>query len=279
MKAAYAILGAAGQLGRELCQRLGDQAAALTRAEADLTNPEMVRAALAQLRPAVVFNCAAFNFVDRAESERAAALAVNHVGAGAVAEICRELGATCVHCSTDYVFGADAARTVPYKVTDRPGPINAYGMSKLAGEEAVREAGPRHLIVRTCGLYGLRGGGGKGGNFVETMLRLAGAGQSPRVVADQICTPTSAGDLAGAMIELVQAPAFGTHHLTNAGACSWFEFARAIFELAGATAEVTPIASCDWPAPARRPAYSVLECTKSLRHWREALAEYLKGRV
>jgi dTDP-4-dehydrorhamnose reductase len=285
----YAVLGASGQLGRDLCPRLAGEVVPLTRAEADLTKPAELRATLTRLRPDVVVNCAAYNFVDRAETEVQAALAVNAVGVQHLGEVCRDLDCTLVHLSTDYVFGAASdppmKRRRPYTEDDRPEPVNHYGTSKLLGEQLVRALVPRHFIIRTCGLYGVWGSGGKGGNFVETMLRLAGEGKPLRVVADQECTPSYTVDVAAATAALIGTGKYGLYHVTNAASCSWHEFARAIFALAEVDADLTPIASAEWKAAARRPAYSVLGCGKvealgvSLRPWREALAAYLRERM
>src|SRR5437868_9512036 len=226
----YAVLGAVGQLGRDLCPRLGGHVTALTRAEADLTRPETLQATLTELRPQVVINCAAYNFVDQAETEPEAAFAVNAWGVRALATICRDLDCVLMHFSTDYVFGLDEGRSVPYQETEAPGPVSVYGLSKLTGEYLVRALCPRHFVVRTCGLYGVWGSGGKGGNFVETMLRLASQGKPLRVVADQTCTPSYTADVAEAALALVRAGRHGLYHVRSGGACSWHEFARAIFE-------------------------------------------------
>ncbi len=281
----YAVLGAAGQLGRDLCPRLDGDVVPLTRTAADLTNPDLLRAALTQLRPDVVVNCAAYNFVDRAETEPAAAFAVNALGVRELALVCRDLGCTLVHFSTDYVFGLDAGRRTPWAEADAPGPVSVYGLSKLAGEYLVRSVCPRHFVIRTCGLYGVWGSGGKGGNFVETMLRVAAQEKPPRVVADQTCTPSYTVDVAAAAAALIPTGRYGLYHVTNAGSCSWHDFADAIFELAGVKADLTPIGSAEYGAPARRPAYSVLagDALRAAgvdlpRPWREALAAYLKER-
>ncbi|HLJ93700.1 MAG TPA: dTDP-4-dehydrorhamnose reductase [Gemmataceae bacterium] len=281
----HAVLGAAGQLGREFCRQLFGEAIPLTRDQVDLTHPDTVRLALGKLRPQIVINCAAFNFVDRAETESAAAFTVNTHGVRELALACRDLDCTLVHFSTDYVFGLDPERRAPLTEQDPPGPVSVYGTSKLAGEYLVRAYCPRHFVIRTCGLYGMKGSGGKGGNFVETMLRLAQAGKPLRVVADQVCTPTSAADLASAIIPLITTQHYGLYHLTNAGACSWYEFARSIFEFASQQVDLTPIASTEYAAPARRPAFSVLSTAlyESLgfpppRRWPEALAAYLAAR-
>ena len=274
-----AVLGAAGQLGRDLCSRLPAEVVPLTRADADLSRPADLRRLLDAVRPVVVVNCAAYNFVDRAESEPEAAFAVNTWAVRELALVCRDQGSLLVHFSTDHVFSLDGSRRHPWREEDAPGPISVYGLSKLSGEYLVRGLCPRHLVIRTCGLYGQRGGGGKGGNFVLTMLRLAEQGKPLRVVADQVCTPTATADLADAVTSLITSGAAGLFHLTNAGACSWYEFARAIFQTAGVKADVTPITTAEFGAAARRPAYSVLDNNKAmspLRPWQEALAIYLR---
>jgi dTDP-4-dehydrorhamnose reductase len=233
----------------------------------------------------VVINCAAYNFVDRAESEPETAFAVNAWGARAMAESCRQLGCVLVHFSSDYVFGLVQNRATPYAENDAPGPESVYGLSKLAGEYFVRALCPRHFVIRTCGLYGVWGSGGKGGNFVETMLRLAGQGKRLRVVVDQVCTPSYTVDVAAATVDLVHTTHYGLYHLTNAGSCSWHEFASAIFEQAGVQADLSPISSREYGAAARRPGYSVLAPAAytaigrpALRPWQEALACYLRER-
>lgn len=281
----YAVLGALGQLGRDLCPRLSGDVVALNRERLDLTRPETIRPALEALRPDVFINCAAYNFVDQAEAEPEAAFAANAWGVRMLAQACRDLNCVLMHFSTDYVFGLDATRRTPYAETDAPGPVSVYGLSKLAGEYVVRAICPRHFVVRTCGLYGVHGSGGKGTNFVETMLRIAGQGKPLRVVADQTLTPSYTADVAAASAALVQTDRYGLYHLTNRGACSWFEFAGAIFELAGTNADLGPTTSQAYAAPAPRPGYSVLANTAydalglpPPRPWREALAAYLEER-
>jgi dTDP-4-dehydrorhamnose reductase len=279
------VIGSAGQLGRDLCPRLSGEVAALTRQEIDLGQPQSIAPQLVQLGPDVVVNCAAYNFVDRAESEPEAAFAVNAWGVRSLAMTCRDLGCVLVHFSTDYVFGLDGQRTTPYSEGDAPGPMSVYGLSKLAGEYLVQSICPRHFVIRTCGLYGVWGSGGKGGNFVETMLRLAGQGKPLRVVADQVCTPSYTVDVAAASAALIRTGRYGLYHIVNTGSCTWHEFARSIFELAKVKADLTAIGSSDWQAAARRPAYSVLACDRyralglvELRSWRDALAAYLAER-
>jgi dTDP-4-dehydrorhamnose reductase len=284
----YAVLGAAGQLGRDLCPRLPGEVIPLSRSgkpAVDLARPESLRSLFDDLRPDAVINCAAYNFVDRAESEPQEAFAVNAWGVRELARLCRECDCLLVHFSTDYVFGLDPMRRQPWTEKDAPGPVSVYGLSKLAGEYLVRSICPRHLVIRTCGLYGVWGSGGKGGNFVETMLRLAGQGKPLRVVDDQTCTPSYTVDVAESTLALLKTGQSGLYHITNSGSSTWHELARTIFELSGVHANLTPIPSSEYPTPARRPTYSVLDHAglrslgiSSPRPWREALAAYLLER-
>ena len=282
-----AVLGAAGQLGRDLCPRLSalGEVVPLSRAEIDLARPDAIAAVVADLRPDVFVNCAAYNLVDKAETEPESAFAVNAWGVRELATACRTVGAKLVHFSTDYVFGLDAARTVPFSEDDAPGPVSAYGLSKLTGEFVARAAAPGNLVIRTCGLYGVWGSGGKGGNFVETMLRIAKQGKPLRVVNDQHCMPSYTADVAAATVQLLEHNATGLFHVTNSGTSTWYQLAAEIFRQAGLRADLTPITSAEFNAPAKRPPYSVLSTAKltahgvpALRPWTEALAAYLGER-
>lgn len=279
------VLGAPGQLGRDLCPRLRGEVIPLGRQDGDITDAAQMRQLLTDRRPDFVINCAAYNFVDKAETERDAAFAVNAWAVRDLAVVCRDLDCCLVHFSTDYVFGLDESRRRPLTESDAPGPVSVYGLSKLAGEYLVRTTCPKHFVIRTCGLYGVWGSGGKGGNFVETMLRLAGQGKPVRVVNDQRCTPSFTADVAAATASLLDTGQYGLYHITNGGDCSWFEFAREIFRLAGTNVELTPITSAEFGAPARRPAYSALSNEKLTtvgvtppRQWQEAIATYLQER-
>lgn len=279
------LLGSRSQLAGDLQRRLGEPATLLAREQADLTHPAQVRAVLAELRPQVVFNCAAYNQVDVAEQQPEAAFAVNAWGVWHLAQTCRELGALLVHFSTNYVFGLQAERSSPYREEDAPGPVNLYGVSKLTGEYLLRQVGPEHLIVRTCGLFGLHGTRREGrGNFVEKMLAQAQEGRPIRVVMDQVCTPSYTADVAEAAVQLVRRGCRGLFHVTNSGSCSWYEFACELFRQQQQAVEVLPVRSEEYAAPARRPAYSVLDTRAAaaagvvLRPWQEALAAYLKER-
>lgn len=280
------VIGSTGQLGQDLLRLGGERCRGVTRAELDLEQPETIYRTIERYRPAVVINAAAYNFVDRAEDEPDRALATNAIGPLHLARACTRAKALLVHISTDYVFGLDRGRNTPYREDDLPGPVNCYGVSKLTGEYFARQAIADLYVLRTCGVYGLHGRGGKGGNFVETILRLASERKELKVVNDQRCTPTFSEDLARAILELVRTrPAPGVFHVTNGGDCSWYEFAVAILESVGSQCRCVPISSDEYPMRAKRPRYSVLDTGKwkshgltPLRHWREALAEYLAQR-
>ena len=281
-----AILGAAGQLGRDLSpllQRFGE-VRELSRAELNLDDPAEVRTYFDAEKPAWFVNCAAYNLVDQAEADPSPAYRTNAWGVRYLAEAARDARCRLLHFSTDYVFGLHSKST-PWTETDAPGPVSEYGRSKLAGEYAALAADPRHLVLRTCGLYGVWGSGGKGTNFVETMLKLAGQGKPLKVVADQVCTPTATADLATAAVELMASGATGLFHATNAGEMTWHDFAAEIFRQAEIDANLSPTTSAAFGALARRPGYSVLNCDKlagvgvtPMRDWREALAGYLRTR-
>lgn len=278
-----AILGAHGQLGVELQRALGERTCqAWGRAELDLTNPDQVAQQLIELGPHVVINCAADNRVDAAEANPEAAFVVNAFGVLHLARACRTIDAHLIQISTDYVFAG--TRTTPYQESDTPQPVSVYGISKLAGELFAQAFCARTLIVRTSGLYGPAGRKQKGGrgHFVETILARARNGQELRVVSDQMTAPTACREVAEAIVRLLDARATGIVHVTNAGACSWFEFAQAVLELSHVRATVTAISTDSLQLPAQRPRYSVLDNARMralqlppLRDWRAALAEYL----
>jgi dTDP-4-dehydrorhamnose reductase len=278
------IIGAQGQLGSELTRRLaGSDMVVLSRAELDITDAQAVNAALDGLQPQCVINAAAYNLVDRAEDEPERALAVNALGPRNLALWCTANNARLVHVSTDYVFGLDGHRSTPYREDDCPGPVSAYAVSKLAGEQLVRAIGEQHLVIRTCGLYG-RNATQQKGNFVSTMLRLGRERGEVRVVDDQRCTPTWVPDLADALLSLIERNAAGLYHVTNSGGATWREFAEEIFRLAGMVVRVVPITSVQFGAKARRPAYSVLDCGRlqkalgrSPSDWHEALARHISA--
>jgi dTDP-4-dehydrorhamnose reductase len=281
------LIGANGQLGSDLAPVLATNVdlIPLTRRDIDLTDPASVDLALSTHAPDVVINTAAYNRVDDAENEPDAAFRINSVAPQILARSCSRIGARLLHVSTDYVFSGQ--RTTPWTEQDRPEPQSVYGISKLAGELAVRAACPDSYIVRVSGLFGLAGSRGKGGNFVETMLRLQAEKQVIRVVDDQVLAPTYTKDLASKLTEFVLArPPAGIYHMTASGSCSWYEFARAIFELAQLEVELYPQSTAEAGSRAKRPAYSVLSNDglraiglSQIRPWDRGLAEYLQDRA
>ena len=278
------LIGATGQLGTELRQAFGDHdLAPLAHSDLELTDRAQVREALDKYRPGLILNTAAYHRVDECEDEPERAFAVNAMAVRDLATAAKGIGAVLVHFSTDYVF--DGRQRRPYREVDLPGPLSVYAASKLAGEYFIRAILERHFLIRTCGLYGLAGSREKGGNFVETMLRLAREGREIRVVGDQVLTPTSARELARKVRQLVETGRYGLYHITNNGECSWYQFAQAIFELAGLNPRLFETTSAAYGARANRPAYSVLDNAKlhrlgldDLRPWHEALKEYLEVR-
>lgn len=262
----------------------GIEAIGLEHAACDVTDRAAVEASLAPMAPDdVVVNTAAFHRTDECETHPERAFSVNAVGAGHVAAVAAKRGAATVFLSSDFVF--DGGKRSPYLESDAPRPINVYGVSKLAGEMLVAQTDPRSYVVRISSVFGPAGSSGKGGNFVESMIAKARAGERIAVVDDLVMAPTSARDAADLLIALLarRAP-FGTYHLANAGACSWHEFATAILDMVGATAKPEAIAARDEPGKAKRPRSSVLASERlgplglSARPWREALEAYLAER-
>ena len=282
----YVIVGATGQLGSDLVRTFDrpGELIPLGSRDLDILDAAAVRSALADLRPTRVLNAAAYNLVDRAEDERQRAFALNAEAVGSLAAGCQTLGAAFVHFSTDYVF--DGRKGTPYLESDAPGPLSAYGESKLAGERLALERCERTVIFRVSGLFGIARSSGKGGtNFVETMLRLAREGKPLRVVADQVLGPSYTLDLARKVWAVLPRVAHPIYHLTSAGQTSWYDFARRALGLAGVTAAVTPVTAAEYGARARRPAYSVLAHAHlaalgedDLRSWDDALAAYIAER-
>lgn len=279
------LFGANGQLGSDLLQVLqaaGDTVIPVTHAQVDVCSADGVSAIVSETRPEVVINTAAFHRVEECEKKFALAFEVNAAAPMNLAQICKRAGAVLVHFSTDYVF--DGRKQAPYEETDLPAPLSVYGASKLAGEYLVAAYTDRCFVIRTCGLYGVAGSSGKGGNFVETMLRKARAGEAIRVVDDQVLTPTYTADLAEAVRGLILAERFGLYHVSSEGQCSWFAFTRYIFESAGLKANLSAVKSSDFPSVVKRPAYSVLSKAKfhalglAIPPWKDALPRYLAQR-
>jgi dTDP-4-dehydrorhamnose reductase len=278
------ITGGGGMLGRALGAALGTRGAraiSLTRAECDISRAED-RRRIFEGRPSVVFNCAAHTKVDLCEQEMARADEINGYAVGELAALCGEYGAGLVHVSTDFVFDGRGDR--PDRVDDAVHPLSAYGRSKLLGERELQKRAPRDwLIVRTAWVYG-RGGA----NFPRTMVQAARAGKPLRVVRDQVGSPTYAGDLAEAILILVEKGARGIWHVTNSGETNWHEFARATLAEFGLKNEVAAITAAEWekirPGSAVRPGYSVLDIApfeklagRTMRPWREALGDFRRA--
>ena len=266
------ISGSGGQLGLELSELLpqrGHEVVAFSREELDVADFGAVRLALEEYSPDVVVNAAAYTNVDGCETEADLAYRVNALGPRNFAQLCHARGCDLLHVSTNYVF--DGASERPYEPFDMPSPISVYGRTKLAGEEYVRQLTNRWYVVRSAGVFG------RGHNFVRTMLRLGVERDALKVKDDEFISPTYAVDLAQGIAGVIEAGHYGLYHLTNSGSCSWYEFAKAIFELTGVEVEVVPVPSSEYPLPAARPANGVLSALGSpkLRHWREALEDNL----
>jgi dTDP-4-dehydrorhamnose reductase len=272
------IAGAAGMLGRDVMLAAGNAGHDIVgfgRAEMDVADAAAVERRLDFERPDVVINCAAWTDVDGAEEAEEAAFAVNGTGAGNIAAGAAKVGASVVYVSTDYVF--DGAKGAPYVESDQPGPLSAYGRTKLAGEEATAAANKRHFIVRSAGLFGIGGN-----NFVETMLRLATIQNEVLVVRDQVGSPTYTWHLAYGIVRLIEGIEFGIHHMAAGGQCSWYEFAREIFEQAKIKCRVLSGTTDMLGRPAPRPAFSALTSQRehaiTLPSWQDGLAGYLAQR-
>jgi len=272
------VTGANGQLGAELVHLSAEDFTiqGYGRDTLDFTSLEQCRQAMAQFRPDAVIHCAAYTAVDKAESEPDEAFRVNAAGTRNLAVAAREVGAKLCYISTDYVF--DGTSEIPYNEIDRTNPQTVYGKSKLAGEQAVTSLHDRYFIVRTSWVYGKYGQ-----NFVKTMLKLGKEKDELKVVHDQIGSPTYTLDLALFLLELVRTECYGIYHASNTGVCSWYDFAAAIFEESGTAIKLEPCTTDDFPRPAPRPAFSVMDHSSirvngltDLRPWREALNHYLK---
>jgi dTDP-4-dehydrorhamnose reductase len=277
------ITGGGGQLASDLETQLRTEAevVAASRAELDITNDAALRAVFDDVRPTVVYNCAAFHNVEVCEREENRAFEVNARAVKRLAECCADHGARLVHLSTNYVF--DGAADRPYSEDELPSPRSIYAISKLAGEHATLAYAPGALVVRTAGLYGLHGSASKGGNFVTRMISRAREQGALKVVADQRLTPTFTSDLAAGILAAVKADVTGTLHITNSGETSWHGFTEAIMELAGVSVPVEAIGTIRQPGTADRPLNGVLVSLVSehaglapLRPWRIALADYLE---
>jgi dTDP-4-dehydrorhamnose reductase len=262
----------------------------LSHEEIEVTDVDIMKQAFSKIRPGIVINSAAFHQVDRCEEDPAQAFQVNALGALNVARSANALRAKCVYVSTDYVFSGDkpppkegtTSATNSYIEADRPAPVNVYGVSKLAGEQLTLMAQPSALIVRVASLFGVAGARGKGGNFIEAILKKAREGGGVQVVSDQFMTPTYTMDAADAILGLVALNAGGVVHASNSGACSWYSFAVKAIELTGLKATVQPVSASTYPSKARRPANSALNNShlgellgRAQRSWKDGLEAYL----
>lgn len=288
MSKSILLLGSNGQVGRELQQILATQhkVIAVARPRIDFTQPDSLRQIIKETQPQIIINAAAYTAVDKAETEPELATAINATAPQIIAEESQKLGSFLIHISTDYVF--DGQQSQPYQETDKTNPLNIYGKTKLAGEIAIQQTHPQHIILRTAWVYGSFGKS----NFVKTMLRLGAERQEIRVVKDQIGSPTWAQDIAetiAQMIPQLKPEIAGIYHYTNSGVTSWYDFAVTIFEEAQKLGfpltiqRVIPISTDEYPTLAARPAYSVLACEKISQvlgtyppHWQQRVILMLK---
>ena len=272
------VTGATGQLGREVCNCLGElgiQFKGMGRADFDLTEENATRAAILKYAPDAVIHCAAYTAVDKAETEKELCFRVNVLGTSNVAKACRELNARMMYISTDYVF--DGQGEMPFETDHAKVPLNHYGLTKAMGEDEIQSRLEKYFIIRISWAFGPHGN-----NFVKTMLLLGQQQGSVRVVADQIGSPTYTGDLAPLLCTMVQTERYGVYHATNEGFCSWLEFASQIMAQASLPCRVEPVASADYPTTAKRPQNSRLSKRSldeagfvRLPAWQDALKRYL----
>ena len=278
----FAVIGALGQVGQEFTKHLrSERLVRLDLPDLDVACLESVRNCLAGLEFDIAINLAAFHQTDACEDQPEHAFAVNAVGAGNVARVCCELGRGVCFFSSDYVFGCDEQRSDPYFEGDQPGPVNAYGASKLAGEHLTRILNPRATIVRTSSLFGTQTSH-KGSTFPEKMIEKARSVDKLKVVSDQRMSPTYTYDLAARTLAVLENGGTGVFHLSGGGECSWWEFAVEAIRMSGHSADIEPVSSEAFPTPARRPAYSRLDSRRlaklgvpEMPHWKDGLRRYL----
>jgi dTDP-4-dehydrorhamnose reductase len=280
------IIGSNGQLGTDLMKALKHEheTIGLTHQDMEVTDYNSCQI-LKKHRPDVIINTAAFHKTDQCEEEPIKTFAVNAIGAKNVATVSREVGATTIFISTDYVF--DGSKNEPYTESDFPNPINTYGISKLAGELYTKQ-NPKHYIIRVASLFGVAGASGKGGNFIETMIAKAKKNEAISVVDDMWMSPTYTKDAASTIKKIIETKLpFGTYHATNQGYCTWFQFAQEIFKITNLNPNLTPIKTNQLQMKAKRPQFSALKSIKlpkygiKMRDWKEALYDYLieKGHI
>ena len=265
------VTGANGMLGQDLCPILEDVGYEVIETDInnlDITNAQAVAAFIKQEAPVIVIHCAAYTNVDKAEEDLKNAERINVTGTESVAKACAEAGAVMVYISTDYVF--DGTKNSPYTPEDKPNPVNNYGLTKLKGEEVVKKYCEKYYIARTSWLYGHHGK-----NFVETMISLAKDRPELKVVDDQIGCPTWTVELANGIIKLFDKP-YGTYHVCGSGSTSWYGFAKEI--LKNCEVKILPCTTEEFPRPARRPKYSIMDNGKICRNWQDALKDYMEIR-
>ena len=266
------VTGANGMLGQDLCPILEDAGYEVIETDInnlDITNAEAAAAFIKQEAPEIVVHCAAYTNVDKAEEDLKNAELINVTGTENIAKACAEAGAVMVYISTDYVF--DGTKNSPYTPDDKPNPINNYGLTKLKGEEAVKKYCEKYYIARTSWLYGHHGK-----NFVETMISLAKDRPELKVVDDQIGCPTWTVELANGILKLFDKP-YGTYHVCGSGSTSWYGFAKEI--LKNCEVKILPCTTDEFPRPARRPKYSIMDNNKICRNWQDALKDYMDLRI
>lgn len=277
------LIGADGQLGTDIQKIMPKEGLTpLTLDDLDIREMKDVRMMIEKERPDIVINTAAMTNVDLCEEETEEAFAVNSFGAKFVAQACALIDCTLIHISTDYIFGVDRAENTPLAEEDLPGPVNNYGISKLAAEYFIKNTLNKYFIVRTSGLFGAAGALGKGGNFVETMICLGRQNREIKVVNDQVVSPTYTKNLAYNIWKLIQTEKYGIYHIVSSCPCTWYEFAKGIFNTLRMDARILPCTSFEYTLLAKRPKYSALSPAKfqslgigSIVSWECALKDYL----
>lgn len=281
------LIGADGQLGTDLKKTLKNyNLFCPLMPKLDITQFDKIKEYIEINSPDLIINTAAFHQVDECEKNPEKSFLVNSFANKNLAEICKEKDIPMVYISTDYIFGLKKERKTPYIEDDLPGPVNVYGCSKLAGEYFIQYIFKKYFIIRPAGLFGIVGPKDKTGNFIEIMLKLAKEKRELRIKDDEFTTPTYTKELAQNIAELIKTNNYGIYHMTCQGECSWYEFAKKIFELTNTKVRCIPISSSNFPDIAKRPKYSVLE-NKHLKeinldkmsHWQEALKKYLKEKT
>jgi dTDP-4-dehydrorhamnose reductase len=280
-----AVIGGNGQLGTDIAEAFanrGDDVVGLTHQDIQVENADSVRKVLVDLKPDIVLNTAAFHNVPKCEDDPVRSYNINALGALHIARLSDELKFANVYYSTDYVF--DGAKKAPYIESDAPNPLNVYASTKLLGEYYTMNYARKGIVIRSSGIYGKVPCRAKGGNFITTMVRLAGEKPEVRVVRDEVLTPTPTSEIANKSVAIVASGASGLFHLTCEGECSWYEFAQVIFATLRLKTPLHPASVDEFPSPVRRPFYSVLENRRAkdlglpmMPHWRDSLVTFLRN--